>query len=148
MIGSVDEVGLLAIRYRIEDVTLDEVTASAMELVRRGVTSEALKRLAAGDVHEREEAQRLLDAACDETGSLPDNDRRVRSFVRAIAADICRGNVSPYDGARRIWAAALVVPDEHAYDAFVYAASEYEDRPSDRRFFEKAILREAEKFTP
>lgn len=133
----------LALRNRIGDLTLQELSLAASDLIASGIVSPSLERMAWGEMTGREEAQWLLDAAVGEIGGRNDSREEVRSFVDDIATEILRGAVTPYQGARRIWAAAQLVPDEHMYDPFIYAASEYEDRPGDRQFFEEAILREA-----
>jgi hypothetical protein len=140
------DVQRLALRYRIGDMTLPALSSAAAELITSGVASHPLERLAWGDVSGHEEAQWLINAAVEEIGASSDVHEEVRSFVREVASEILRGAVTPYEGARRIWAAAQVVPDEHTYDPFIYAASEYEDRPGDRHFFDKAIVREAHNF--
>jgi len=38
------------------------------------------------------------------------------------------------------------VPNFHGADTFIYAASEYEDRPEDRDFFVSAIVKEAHRW--
>ena len=46
------------------------------------------------------------------------------------------------------WEAALKTSDAkfHDVDAFIYAASEYEDRPEDCEFFKRAIRKEARRW--
>ncbi|HEX9983222.1 MAG TPA: hypothetical protein VGF69_08160 [Thermoanaerobaculia bacterium] len=141
------DVQRLALRFRIGDMTLQEVSSAAAELICDGVASPSLERLAWGHVSGPDEARWLLTAAADETGASGEVLDEVRSFVRDIASEIVRGTLTPYEGARRIWSAALLLPAEHTYDQFIYAASEYENRPDDRPFFEDAIRREARNFS-
>ena len=60
------------------------------------------------------------------------NDKAALIFARAVAAAILTGAVEPLVGARAIWLAASRVGesrDFHDLDGFIYAASEYADRP-------------------
>src|SRR4051794_1458948 len=73
--------------------------------------------------------------------------RRVdeRGAVMGVARDICQaileGSVTPYDGARRIGDLTLQI-DEHlaALDTFVYAASEWDERPQDGNIFADGVV--------
>ena len=68
-----------------------------------------------------------------------------RFYARAISRQILRAEISPYDGAKRIWDASIRVSDPrfHDLDTFVYAASELESRPEDADFFNGEIMKEA-----
>lgn len=72
----------------------------------------------------------------------------VRIIAKAVARQITQGDLSPYDGARRIWNASLEVAEQgfHDVDPFIYAASEYEDRPDDRDHFAAEIVAEAQRW--
>jgi hypothetical protein len=58
---------------------------------------------------------------------------------------ILDGKLDPYIGARLLWKASVNndIDHEHELDPFIYAASEYEDRPEDREGFKRAIIEEA-----
>jgi hypothetical protein len=62
-----------------------------------------------------------------------------------LAQEINEGKVSPYKGAKENWRLTLAATEEEypELDPFIYAASEYEDRPEDRLFFEKVVITEA-----
>ncbi len=68
-----------------------------------------------------------------------------REYASRISANILGGKQEPFDGARAIWDAALRVENEsfHDLDPFIYAASEYENRPKDRAFLDSEIRKEA-----
>ncbi len=59
-----------------------------------------------------------------------------------MARQISRGELSPYLGSKRIWDLTLLASDEvvEELDPFIYAASEWEERPNERDFFEAAIM--------
>ena len=69
----------------------------------------------------------------------------VLAAAREIATAVIAGLVSPYDGANRIWHLTLSSDEPITeLDPFVYAASEWESRPEDRKFFDEMIVREAD----
>ena len=91
---------------------------------------------------EVDEAGPLVDRALAEVGAPGRTQRAAvlrlaREVAKAISADAMR----PYDGAKQIWELTLRVPAEHFpdLDPFVYAASEWEDRPEDRPLFDQGI---------
>jgi hypothetical protein len=59
---------------------------------------------------------------------------------------VLEGTLTPYQGAKQIWGLALSLPEEHLpqFDAFIYGASEWEDRPSDRNIFAEGIVAAAQ----
>jgi hypothetical protein len=69
----------------------------------------------------------------------------LRICINVISLQIIKSEIAPYEGARLIWRAAREVDGSHEADPFIYAASEYEDRPNDRQFFAREILKEAKR---
>jgi len=69
----------------------------------------------------------------------------VLKYARWISARIVLGEMTPYDGAKAIWHASLDLEDDPVpeLDPFIYAASESEDRPEDRTFFDEEIKKHA-----
>jgi len=61
-------------------------------------------------------------------------------LARHVANDILSGARAPSDGAKEIWDLS-VAPSTHMHelDAFVYWASEWDERPEDWPLMEKAI---------
>lgn len=82
-------------------------------------------------------------------GNLTKRDA-AKIYAKAIAAQILKGELDPYTGAVSIWDASLKVADPkfHDLDPFIYAASEYEDRPDDREFFIQEIKKYAQDIVP
>ncbi|KFX60643.1 hypothetical protein [Paraburkholderia fungorum] len=72
----------------------------------------------------------------------------LRHYAKRISESILTGSVSPVDGAKAIWRASLGANliDFHEVDSFIYAASEADDRPWERDFFERAIVDEAKRW--
>ncbi len=66
-------------------------------------------------------------------------------YASGIARQILAQAMEPLHGATLIWNATLTYERKgyHALDSFIYAASEAQDRPEDKAFFEKAVLAEA-----
>ena len=72
---------------------------------------------------------------------IPSSREAVTLLVTEVARRIAQGTVSPYEGAKEIWHVATS-SDEHfpEFDAFVYAASEWEERPKAHKSFAAAIV--------
>lgn len=72
----------------------------------------------------------------------------LKIYTTHIANQILSKTIEPYLGARAIWAASLKakIAGYHGVDPFIYAASELEDRPRERVFFEAAIVEEAQQW--
>jgi hypothetical protein len=90
----------------------------------RGCDTLSVRRLAALMGSETEEVGPLLDRALAELGSpqLGDADG-VSRLAREISQAIVAGTTAPYHGA-----------------TFIYAASEWGERPEDRQRFEEGIV--------
>ena len=64
------------------------------------------------------------------------------ALARAVCEEIAAGTTPPSNGARKIWILTLRMRDEHvdALDAFIRAASEWEDRPDERAAIDGEIM--------
>jgi hypothetical protein len=125
----------------------EDLPGAALALLQSGFDSPALVALAGLSSADVSEAPQLFDRAVAELSvSTPDPRSAVIRLSQEVAADIAAGTTAPYEGAKRIWALTLRVPTEHIreLDPFIYAASEWEDRPDDRVRFEEDIAREAQ----
>lgn len=69
----------------------------------------------------------------------------LRLYAKQISKSILSEKLSPINGANLIWHATIKAKQQgfHELDPFIYAASEMEDRPADKEFFENAIRAEA-----
>lgn len=118
---------------------LADVAVLALE---DGCDSPSLRILAGLTAAEADEARAMFDRALAELhGAVPSKRDAVRHLAREIAKEILSGTMGPHDGAKQIWELSLRIPDENLpeLDSFVYAASEWEDRPEDRHVFEEGI---------
>lgn len=111
-----------------------------------GLDTETLRILASLMPNEALEAHQLFENVLKEFG-LPVLGKAdaARVYARAISKQILSAELSPYDGANRLWDASIRVNDPrfHDLDTFVYAASELESRPEDAEFFNGEIMKEA-----
>ena len=130
----------------IPNEQLPEIAMSAIEA---GIDEPLLYTLANMRGNEVEKAAGVFVQIL---GNLGLNKVTKNESMLIYATDISRlileKKIEPYTGAKNIWRAALKNFDNnfHDVDPFIYAASEYEDRPQDRKFFSKAILVEAQNF--
>ncbi len=125
---------------------LPDIAVSALQ---NGLDSDALRILAGLSGSEIDDASKLFEEALKSLGrgQMSKKDA-VRLYARTISGQILRGEMEPYAGAKKIWEAALKAsePEFHEVDPFIYAASEYEDRPEDHKFFNNAIRKEAQRW--
>lgn len=110
--------------------------------------SEHLRLLAGLDATDPQPAREYFARALIELGyELLDKTRAVDLIVRMVSEEIVTDSKRAVEGARLIWKATVSGGREgHEYDSFVYAASEWEDRPADRSRLEKAIVEEAKRW--
>jgi hypothetical protein len=136
---------LEAARFVLDLSDLRNLPHLAAEALAAGIESKALFRLAIADSDATDEIRREFISALTELGiASPSPEQAVRNLARDTAAEIVRGRIAPYDGAKRIWRFTLhlnrTVPE---LGPFIYAASEWEDRHMDRKMFDQEILRAA-----
>jgi hypothetical protein len=108
-----------------------------------GLDSPALITLADAD---RNDARAVFERALTELRvPKPSTREAILRLAHDTATEILDGTIAPYTGARRIWELTLRAPTERIpeLDPFIYAASEWEDRPEDRVHFEQGIILEA-----
>ena len=143
---SLEYMQMIEVHSTLELIPSDDMQAIAIELMGNGFNSKSLLALAILDKSDVHEASALLKKALAELGcrgiKIVD---ALRLYAKSIAKSIIAGEMSPQDGATRIWRTKTNahLPDFHEFDGFIYAASELEDRPEDREIFESGILAEA-----
>lgn len=138
-----DEIADVAARLVLGLAGPENLPAAADAALRDGLVSPALIALMDADPSE---ARVLFDRALDELGvSKPSQRDAVMRLARDAAAEIVRGTIAPYAGAKRISDLTLQAPAVriHELDPFIYAADEWEERPEDRLHFEQGIVSEA-----
>jgi hypothetical protein len=124
-------------------ISSGDVSGFAADALADGCDSPSLRLLAGSTGIQDDEVRFLLAQALTETDSpaLKSHAAVVR-LAREISMQLLRGNLSAYDGAKQIWELTLRVPEEHfpELDSFVYAASEWAERPKDRKLFNEGIV--------
>ena len=126
--------------------SMSRLSEFAVDALVAGFDSPALRELAACENPSFDEGIAMLNRTLAEMGMvLPSKRDAVMRLARQASRDILRGVVGPYEGGKAIWQLARSVPEERLeqLDPFIYAASEWEDRPRDRPYFEQAILETA-----
>jgi hypothetical protein len=130
-------------------IDVQDLPRVATEALSRGTDGLALRQLAGLTPVEIDEATNLFSRALHELGfPIPDKRRAALQYAARVSSLIVAREITPYHGAKSLWRASLAVGDRsfHELDPFIYAASEYEDRPEDRALFEASILEEAKRF--
>lgn len=136
-------------RYELGLGLPEDLPDAATQLILAGRESKSLVELAGMLTNDTRDARQLLDRALQELG-LPRITKAwaLRQFAHDVSKEIVSGLLSPLEGARLIWKTLIKSGVEsHDYDPFIYAASEMEDRPRDFSFFEKAIQKEATRWS-
>jgi hypothetical protein len=127
---------------------IEELPDLATNALANGFGSESVIKLAICSRDEVEEIERLFKQILKECGggTMSKLDA-LKHYAKQISASILSKETPPLEGATLIWNATLSaqIPNYHELDSFIYAASEIEDRPSDKEFFESAIIEEAKR---
>jgi hypothetical protein len=85
----------------------------------------------------------MFERAIQELGwKTPDRRSAAARYARCVSQLILKGEVTPYDGARGVWEACLAVRDTSFHDLapFIYAGSEYRDRPKVRAMKTESLV--------
>jgi hypothetical protein len=123
-------------------VASDALPGAAAAALDDGCDSPSLRALAGLTASEMDEAGSLFEAALGELGLLlPSARDAALRLARRAATEVLENAIPPDAGARQIWEISLCVPEEHlpSLDPFVYAASEWDERPEDRERFADGI---------
>jgi len=111
-----------------------------------GMDSPSLRLLASLSPNEASDAPNLFSQTLKELGfselGLPE---AARVYTFEISRQIINSELSPENGAKKLWEVSIRVndPDFNDLDTFIYAASELQSRPEDREFFIREIVKEA-----
>ena len=141
---------LIEARYVLGQMLSDQLPAIACDLIAMGINSKSLGNLAGLSASEYPDARELFERALLELGRKKmSNELALKYFTKDVSIKILSGSLTPYEGAKLIWKTYrnTNIPDTHDYDPFIYAASEMEDRPRDRKRFERGILKEAKEWS-
>ena len=134
---------LLAAKRLLDFVGPEAFPAAATQALVEGVDSPSIRRLAGMDGADAGAIRATFRAALAELAiEMPAQREAAIVVATDIAARIVGGAVPPYQGAKAIWGVARSVwpEDLPELDAFVYAASEWDERPRDRKRFDAGIV--------
>jgi hypothetical protein len=118
----------------------------AWELLEHGYDSKALRQLAGLHPSALDKSDELLAAALEELAvPLPPARDAVIWLAQEIAGLLLRGAVDEVGAARAIWDLTLRLPAVRfpELDTFIYAASEWDDRPEDRDLLSRGVIEAA-----
>ena len=120
----------------------------AADAIAQGIELEALVKLAGCSPQESQEIAQLFDDFLKQKGGGMSKMHALQLYAKIVSQQILESKVTAQDGAKEIWRATLKarIDGFHELDAFIYAASEMEDRPQERNLFEKAIMEEARRW--
>ena len=90
--------------------------------------------------------RRLFDKLHESGIRIPSPAAAGLAFAHRIADDITRGTITPYDGAKQIWAKIYTrLPELSVLTPFVGYASEYEDDGGASDDYSRMIIEESKK---
>ena len=120
----------------------------AADAIAQGIELEALVKLAGCSPQESQEIAQLFDDFLKQKGGGMSKMHALQLYAKIVSQQILESKVTAQDGAKEIWRATLKarIDGFHELDAFIYAASEMEDRPQERNLFVKAIMEEARRW--
>lgn len=127
-------------------IPTDDLPEVGAKVLSAGIESKSLRMLAGLDEHETDEARKLFEQALIELGCQSmEKAEALGRYAKIVSTLILASEVTPLEGARRIWQATrkAELNGFHDFDGFIYAASELEERPEAKALFERAIIAEA-----
>jgi hypothetical protein len=135
--------------WKLDLLSTEQMRKTANELLESGELGRDLTVLAGLSDSELSDAP-VLFGRLVAVSEIPDLSRAdaARLVASSVSAEIIRGDITPYEGALKLWRASLAVNDSnfHDLDPFIYVASEHENRPEDRDYFAKEIIKEAQRW--
>src|SRR5262245_39551219 len=126
------DLDLTEARFVLGLITSDQLPRIATGLLASGTKSKSLVQLQSLSGDELPDALGLFQDALSELGrGRMSKEAALRQFTKDISTQIVKREIAPYDGAKLIWKTYRSLPtsDTHEFDPFIYAASEWEDRP-------------------
>lgn len=134
---------LVAAKALLDLLGTEAMQAEAVTLLVGGVDSPSIRHLAGMSTADSDEVGAAFRTVLREQGIESPSPREAALLIATeVASRITTGAMSPYDGAKEIWNIGRRLPLEQfpEFDSFVYAASEWEDRPEDETVFAQGIV--------
>jgi hypothetical protein len=143
------DIEILQAQWKLGFIKPEQVHISATELLIAGVESPSMVRLAGMIGGTYWDIQPAIDQVFAEAGLAPVDERTARwRLAYEVARQIVAAELTPLDGASRLWGLAtdLGLPKPLRY--FVYLAADYGEGPNDRAteeaWFDARILETAQ----
>jgi hypothetical protein len=138
------DLSLAVARFALDKLTSEEALDAASAALDRGTYSESLGQLMFQKPVSSEVGPLFKKAMAELGVPIPSRSEALLVVARAYARQIISGELSPYDGARRIWWEVASESDaDQSLKSFVGLASEWEDVPQYRPQYEAEIVQEA-----
>ncbi len=144
-----DDIATLQSHWILGLVGTQELPMVAQQALAAGCDAPGLLELAISDVSDNEQVLMSFRRVLAESqGGAMTKREALKLYAREISGKILSGTLPVYDGARLIWKATVSAKEQdfHELDAFIYAASEMEDRPAEHKVFTEAIRQEASRW--
>ena len=133
---------LLAAKDLLDFVGPDAMPPEATRVLLEGIDSPSVRQLAGMDGADSDDVRATFRSVLRELDiEIPSRREAAILVATEVARGITQGIVSPYEGATEIWG-IVTSSREHLpeFDAFIYAASEWEERPKDQKNFAAGIV--------
>jgi hypothetical protein len=129
-------------QFVLGDMLTEDLPLLGQQLLCDNFDSPSLRQLAASSGDDSEAIVRRFTGAMDELGmAVPPPSGAGLVVARSIAEHILAGQITPYDGARRIWSKVYTrFPQLKELLPFVGLASEYEDDEKHRAYYVTRIV--------
>lgn len=135
---------ITAAKYRLGMVSANDLPQIGVDALSEGFDTFSLCQLAGEDGSDSDESRRLFEKSLVELGvAIPTQNEAGMIVSKSIAQEVLRGELDPYEGARRIWGKIYVHnPNLKDLTVFVGLASEFEDDPENREAYLAEIVKE------
>ena len=137
--------------WALKIITSDELPKIALDILEDGMDTPEIRLLAGLTKADIDDAASLFEKVLEKMNRPKISlEQALGKYIVFISKKIINKELSPFDGAYKIWDASLNVPSlndpmnsNHDADPFIYCASEYQERPEDRKLFDEAIIKSA-----
>ena len=119
----------------------EELPGLALKALEQGKDSPSLRMLAGLTRNDMDRAKMLFEQSLAELSlEIPDSRVAVHRLARDVARRILNGSIGSHEGSKQIWNLSVILDERFPeLDTFVYAASEWEERPEDWAVFVEGV---------
>jgi hypothetical protein len=133
-------------KYVLGLLLTEQLPEISVNLLEDGYDSSELRKLSVMTPADRDAIRVCFEVSLQDVGiAKPSKAEAVVLLATAISKDILSGIEEPRKSAGEIWDLTLLLEKEHLVelDPFIYAASEWENRPDEYRLFEEMVFHAA-----